>query len=64
MGRKDDKAARATRARALRERVEKVIRGETPPPGDASPREFIHRQMRELERGKKSRGGDEPPRKR
>lgn len=34
----DDQAARDQRARALREQIKKLVRGERPPP--ASPREF------------------------
>jgi hypothetical protein len=58
----DDKAARNARAEGLRERIEQLQRGpstakqEQDAPGAApkheSPREFIERRMRELEKKK------------
>ena len=51
----DTAAARAARARELREQIDKLgagkaKRGKTPaPPGDASPAEFVKRKMNELD---------------
>jgi hypothetical protein len=69
---KDDKAARKSRADSLRERIEQLVRrdrlggsqceDETQPskenrPRRESPREFIERRMRELERKKRKKTG-------
>jgi hypothetical protein len=44
----DDEAARAERARKLREQVDRIARGEPEPvPEDESARDFIERRMKE-----------------
>jgi len=44
----DDEAARAERARKLREEVDRIARGEPEPvPEDESARDFIERRMKE-----------------
>ncbi len=55
MAQRDDKEARGARARALRERVTKILRGETLPTEKESPRDFVHRRMRELAESVKKR---------
>ena len=55
MAQRDDKEARRARARALRERVAKILRGEKSPTEKESPRDFVHRRMRELAESAKKR---------
>jgi hypothetical protein len=57
----DDEAARKARAQRLRKQIQHMAtpeagsaKEEAPPPTTESPREFIHRKMRELD--KKKRG--------
>jgi hypothetical protein len=50
----DDKAAREARAERLRQQIDKLVstgEGEEkqPAPGSESPREFIHRKMKDLQ---------------
>jgi hypothetical protein len=48
-----DEDARATKARGLRERIRRLIAGEEPAesgPDGESPRDFIHKRMRERDR--------------
>ncbi|MBD0319926.1 MAG: hypothetical protein ICV87_06320 [Gemmatimonadetes bacterium] len=57
----DDEAARIERARRLRREAESLVHPEGEPPGPEvpaepeTPRDFIHRRMREIEEG-----GDDP----
>jgi len=55
----DDEAARKARARRLRDQIDQIAKGEpeaekseqeSPPAGSESPREFVHRRMRELDK--------------
>jgi hypothetical protein len=58
MSRRDGEKTRATRARELRERVEEIVRGGEPRRKGESPRDFVHRRMREIaERGGESTSG-------
>lgn len=51
----DDKAARKARAERLRQQIDKLVstgeeeKEKEPAHGSESPREFIHRKMRDLE---------------
>ena len=59
----DDEAARKARAKALREQIDKVKQGGAAPapatggvpptPAPETPAEFVHRRMRELDKGDK-----------
>ena len=71
---KDDEAARRRRAGAIRARISRLVGKPTAPPADGerppegpppeTPREFIHRRMRELadaERDRRTPTPDRPP---
>lgn len=55
MPKRDGEKDRAARARGLRERVDEIVRSREPPRKRESPREFVHRRMRETS------GSDEEP---
>jgi hypothetical protein len=49
MAKRDDQEARVRKARALRRRIDAIVGGAEPPAKKSeSPRDFVHRRMREL----------------
>ena len=51
MGHDEDEAARAARARDIREKIRGLKTGKAKPPaaGEENPRDFVHRRMKEDE---------------